>query len=106
VLIDNLIVVKAQISMKAIEDAGRETGFKYGYRLNNVFAMPENLKGLQTYIGDIRFENQELINPGETKIVTVRFLNVPPIRQYIKVGQKWFINEGARTLGYGEILDI
>ena len=102
---DDLIIVKAKIKMKTTEKGGRQFGFKSGYRPNHVFEMPDDLRTLNTYIGDIQFDDQELIQPGETKVVTVRFLNVPEVEKYIKVGQKWFINEGARTLGTGEILE-
>lgn len=103
---DNLIIVKARISMKRTDEGGRMSGFKSGYRPNHVFEMPEDLRKLKTYIGDIQFEDQELIAPGETKIVTVRFLRVHEIENYMKAGQKWFINEGARTLGFGEVLEV
>jgi translation elongation factor EF-Tu-like GTPase len=103
--IKDLIVVKAKITMKTTEEGGRQSGFKSGYKPNHVFEMPDNLKNLRTYIGDIQFDDQDLINPGETKIVTVRFLKVPEIEKYIMPGQKWFINEAARTLGVGEILE-
>jgi translation elongation factor EF-Tu-like GTPase len=103
---DDLIIVRAKITMKTTKDGGRISGFKSGYRPNHVFELPDNLKNLHTYIGDIRFDDQELIEPGETKIVTVRFLKNPEIEKYMNVGQKWFINEAARTLGFGEILEI
>ena len=103
---DDLIIVKAKITMKTTEDGGRISGFKSGYRPNHVFELPHNSKNLRTYIGDIRFDDQELIEPGETKIVTVRFLRNPEIEKYIKVGKKWFINEASITLGFGEILEI
>ncbi len=102
---DDLIVVKAKISMKTTEEGGRQFGFKSGYRPNHVFEIPDNFKDLRTYIGDIQFNDQDLIKPGETKIVTVRFLKVPEIEKYIVVGQKWFINEALNTLGVGEILE-
>lgn len=103
---DDLIKVKARITMKTTEEGGRKFGFKSGYRPNHVFELPDDLRDLKTYIGDIQFDDQELIEPGETKVVTVRFLKVPQIEQFISVGQKWFINEAASTLGYGEILEI
>ncbi|MFM7850709.1 MAG: hypothetical protein ACKO96_02035, partial [Flammeovirgaceae bacterium] len=87
------------------EEGGRHSGFKSGYRPNHVFELPDNFKNLRTYIGDIHFDDQDLIEPGESKIVTVRFLKVPEVEKYINVGQKWFINEGARTLGTGEIIE-
>jgi translation elongation factor EF-Tu-like GTPase len=102
----DLIIVKARITMKATDDGGRKSGFKSGYRPNHVFELPVDLRNLQTYIGDIQFDDQELIEPGEIKIVTVRFLNTPQIERYINAGQKWFINEAAKTVGFGEILVI
>ncbi len=102
---DDLIIVKAKITMKTTEEGGRQSGFKSGYRPNHVFEMSDSLRNLKTYIGDIQFDDQELIEPGETKIGTVRFLKVPEVEKYINVGQKWFINEGARTLGTGEIIE-
>ncbi len=63
---DDLIIVKAKITMKTTEEGGRQSGFISGYRPNHVFEMPENLKNLRTYIGDIQFDDQDLIEPGET----------------------------------------
>lgn len=103
---DDLIIVKAKITMKTTEEGGRKSGFKSGYRPNHVFELPDDLRNLKTYIGDIQFDDQELIEPGETKVVTVRFLKVPQVEQFISVGQRWFINEAAQTLGFGEILEI
>lgn len=103
---DDLIIVKAKITMKTTSEGGRQHGFKSGYRPNHVFELPDDLQKLTTYVGEIQFDDQELIEPGETKIVTVRFLKMPQVEKYIKVGQKWFINEAARTLGYGEILEV
>ncbi|MBD1431593.1 hypothetical protein H8B06_02050 [Sphingobacterium sp. DN00404] len=103
---NDLIIVKAKVTMKTTEEGGRQFGFKSGYRPNHVFELPEDLRSIETYIGDIQFDDQELIEPGETKIVTVRFLKVPKIDTFMRVGQKWFINEAARTLGFGEILEI
>jgi translation elongation factor EF-Tu-like GTPase len=103
---EDLIIVKAKITMKTTAEGGRQFGFKSGYRPNHVFELPDNMQNLKAYIGDIQFDDQELIEPGETKIVTIRFLNIPQVEKYIKVGQKWFINEAARTLGFGEILEV
>ena len=92
--------------MKTSEEGGRKSGFKSGYRPNHVFELPSNIQNMRAYMGDIQFDDQELIEPGETKNVIVRFLKNSQIEKYIKVGQKWLINEGARTLGFGEILEI
>ena len=50
---DDLIIVKAKIKMKTTEDGGRLSGFKSGYRPNHVFELPDNLKYLRAFGGDI-----------------------------------------------------
>lgn len=103
---DDIIIVKAKITMKTTKEGGRKHGFLSGYRPNHVFELPDNLSYLRTFVGDILFDDQQLIEPGETKVVTVRFLKVSEVEKYINIGQKWFINEATRTLGFGEILEI
>ena len=66
---NDLIIVKAKITMKTTVEGGRISGFKSGYRPNHVFELPSDLRNLKTYIGDIQFDDQELIASGETKIV-------------------------------------
>jgi len=105
-LTNDLIIVKARLTMKTTQDGGRQSGFRPGYRPNHVFELPDDLRNLRTFIGDIQFDDQELVEPGETKVVTVRFLKIPGLDKFINVGQKWYINEAARTLGFGEILEI
>lgn len=60
---DDLIIVKAKIIMKTTEEGGRQFGFKSGYRPNHIFEMPDDLRTLNTFIGDILFDDQELIQP-------------------------------------------
>nr|WP_276482587.1 hypothetical protein [Paraflavitalea sp. H1-2-19X] len=103
---NDLIIVTARIHMKKTDEGGRKFGFASGYRPNHVFEIPENGDTLTTYAGDIQFDDQLLVEPGETKVVTVRFLNMSTIAQYMKIGQKWYINEANRTLGFGEILSL
>jgi translation elongation factor EF-Tu-like GTPase len=105
-LINDLIIVEARIYFKTSKEGGRNSGIKSGYRPNHVFEQPKDLKNIRTYIGDILFDEQELIQPGETKIVTVRFLRNPIVEQYIKVGQRWFIYEVPRLVAEGEIIEI
>lgn len=103
---DQFIIVSARITMKTTEEGGRKHGFKSGYRPNHVFVLPEDLKKLTAYMGAIEFSDQELIEAGESKVVTVKFVKTPDIDKYISIGQKWFINEGPKTLGFGEIINI
>jgi translation elongation factor EF-Tu-like GTPase len=103
---NNLIIVKARIKMKTAQEGGRTTGFFSGYRPIHVFEPPKDGQLIVGHGGDIRFEGRELIEPGETAEVIVRFLRTPTVVKYVNVGQKWLICEGARPLGFGEILEV
>jgi len=99
-----LIAIKAKLSLRRTEDGGRQTGIISGYRPNHVFEYDRTGKLLNTFIGDIIFEEQRTIEPGETKEVTVRFLINQPIEKYLDKGQKWWLHEGERLIGEAEIL--
>jgi hypothetical protein len=101
---DGFIIVRAQLTMKKTEDGGRRTGFISGYRPNHVFEYNDQGKLLQTYIGDIVFEGQSTIEPGEVKEVTVRFMMNQPIEKYLDKGRKWWIHEGPILVGEAVII--
>lgn len=100
----DFVIVKARLSMKRIEDGGRETGIISGYRPNHVFEYT-NGQLINTFVGDIKFDGNT-IDPGEQSVVTVRFLRSQPIEKYISIGRRWWIHEGPRVVGEAEILEI
>jgi translation elongation factor EF-Tu-like GTPase len=102
----DLILVKAKIKMKATEEGGRKTGFVSGYRPNHVFEY-ENGKMINSWVGDIQFNDFDLINPGEEKIALVRFIyRQELLDKYLQIGRKWWIHEGPNQLGEAEVLEI
>lgn len=101
-----LIHVQAKFSLTPTENGGRKTGIKSGYRPNHVFEYETNGQFKYAYMGDIQFEDKEWIMPGETKEVLVRFLSAQPIDQYLEVGRKWWLHEGAIQVGEAEIMNI
>jgi hypothetical protein len=102
---EHLIHVKARLTMRPIADGGRQTGFKSGYRPNHVFKYGKN-SVLNTFDGDIQFNHADLILPGTTHEVTVRFLSQQRIDKYLEIGRKWWIHEGSLCLGEAEILSV
>lgn len=102
---DQMLIVRAALTMKPAHENGRETGFTSGFRPNHVFEYREN-QPLNTFIGDIQFEHSELFMPGESHEVIVRFLFHQPIEQYLNVGRKWWIHEGENIIGEAEVLEI
>lgn len=100
------ILVKAKLTLYHAERSSRKTPIHSGYRPNHVFEYDKNGSFRQTYIGQITFEKDELIQLGKTKNVTVEFLKLFDIDKYLTVGRKWWIHEAKYVIGEAEIIDI
>jgi translation elongation factor EF-Tu-like GTPase len=97
--------VRAQLTLLNTEKGGRKTGIKTNYRPNHVFEYEKgNFK--QTYMGQITFDQQEWIMPGESAIVNVEFIDMLDVKRFIEVGRKWWIHEVSKQLGEATILEI
>ncbi len=106
-LIQNGIInVKAKLYLKPTSEGGRENGITTGYRPNHVFEQVIDPQMLKSYIGEIEFQEPKIIYPGDDSEVNVSFLMHPSIEQYMQIGQRWSIHEGAKSVGYAEITDI
>lgn len=101
---NRFLSVKARIKLKTTEDGGRQAGFKSGYRPNHVFELADNSRNNYTYIGEIIFEGKPLIEPGEEREVTVRFLVHQPIEKYLNKGRIWWIFEGPKQVAQAEMI--
>jgi hypothetical protein len=83
------ITIKAKLKIIPKQNGeGRETPIRSGYRPNHVFEYIEG-RMLQTYIGEIRFNDFENIAPGDEKEVTVVFLKYSDIEKYLTIGRNW-----------------
>lgn len=102
----DLICLKARIKMRTTPEGGRKTGFSSGYRPNHVFNHEQEDAWIESFIGDITFDDSELIYPGEERIVTVRFLCYSSIERYLNVGREWYMYEANKLIGVGEILEF
>ena len=101
-----MIHIKANLKLIPTEEGGRQSGIKSGYRPNHVFEYQKNGQFKYAYMGDIQLGQNELIMPGETKEVLVRFLSRQPIDEYINIGRKWWIHEGPNLIGEAEVIGI
>lgn len=99
-----LFSIPASITLLPTENGGRNFGIISGYRPNHVFEYKQNGELLQTFIGDIIFDGQDMILPGETREVTVRFLLNQPIEKYLEKGNTWYLHEGGRLVGKAIVL--
>jgi translation elongation factor EF-Tu-like GTPase len=103
----DLIIVKAKFALYSTDIGGRKTPIISGYRPNHVFEYKENSNDfIATYIGDVNFEGQEFLYPGELIVATVRFLRHGDIERFIQIGRIWWIHEGRNKIGEAEIIEI
>ena len=106
-MISDFIEIIAEFTLYSTDNGGRKTGIATGYRPNHVFEhIGNNNKFKNSYIGDIQFENKELIMPGETYIVKVRFLKHHNITDFIQIGRVWWIHEALYKVGEAKIIRI
>jgi hypothetical protein len=101
---NDLLLIKARVKLISTADGGRKGGIISGYRPNHVFEYNSEGRIEQTFVGDIVFEGSYLLEPGEERIVTVRFLPAQSIEKYLEKGKIWFIHEGAKRIGTAEII--
>jgi hypothetical protein len=98
--------IQARLTLRTTADGGRQTGIKTGYRPNHVFEYKNDGQFQNTYIGEIHFDKDKTILPGETAIVTVCFLTHPDLEKYLQVGRQWYIHEWPKLFGHAEIIKI
>lgn len=99
-----LICVTAKIRFKTEEEGGRVNGIKNGYRPNHVFEYKENGELKEAFMGDIGFDEPEILELGKEYEVAIRFPLVQRIERFMDIGRKWWIHEANRQLGEAEII--
>jgi translation elongation factor EF-Tu-like GTPase len=98
-------IVKAKFRLKPTEEGGRMSGIKSGYRPNHVFEYKDGSM-ISAYMGEIKFDGQEWIEPGEGKFVTVQFTRGQEIERFLTIGRLWWIHEGNRLVGEAVIVEV
>ena len=109
---DNLDVVEnepllviARVALITTDEGGRHSPIVGGYALrpNHNFGNEVNRN---FYIGQIDFEKNDTIYPGDERTVQIRFLNVRGLKELLHVGLKWRIQEGPRLVAIGEVIEV
>ncbi len=92
----------AKLKFVSTEEGGRRTPVHSGYRPHIEFeSYPEYLtSGQQTYI------NKEIVFPGDEVKADIGIMGTEYFAGRLYTGMKFKFCEGARTIGYGEIIDI
>ena len=102
----HLIRVKVKIRLDTTVEGGRRSGIANGYRPNHVFEYKENGEMVEAFMGDVVFENQDLLELGKEYEVMIRFPLVQRIERFMDKGRTWWMHEGPRKIGQAEIIDF
>jgi elongation factor Tu len=100
---DEPIRVLARVHVLAAADGGRRRPFTAKYRPNHNFGGAENRN---FFIGQVEVPEGEWIYPGETRELTITFLNALDLREQLTPGRQWRIQEGSRLVATAELLSL
>ena len=100
---EKLIVVNATIAVVATDKGGRDHPFTNGFRPNHNFGSQDDRF---FFIGQIKIPKGEWVYPGETRDLSVTFLNAPGLYDLLKPGRIWRIQEGSKLIGTGTVIAI
>lgn len=99
----DFIEVRAKIRLLPSAESGRTRPVRGSYRPNHNFFGPDNR---DMTIGFIDLPDGMELHPGESIDLLVKFLNWPGLDSQIYPGRDWRIQEGAKLVGIGTIIEI
>ena len=97
------ITVKAHVHLTAPELGGRPDGIYSGYRPNHNFGGPE---APDFYLGQIETLGGEDIAPGCEGTIKVRFVFRPELRELLRPGREWRLQEALRLVGVAKVIEV
>ena len=100
---DQGISVRANARLLPIAEGGRITPIRGSYRPNHNFFDPDNRNMI---VGFIDLPNGSELHPGESIELPITFWNSDGLERQIYPGREWRIQEGAKLVGIGTVLEI
>lgn len=97
------IIVKANIRLLPTGEGGRALSIKGSYRPNHNFFGPDNR---DMTVGFIDLPDGTELRPGDDTDLLITFWNWPGVEGQIHKGREWRIQEGAKVVGIGTVLDV
>jgi translation elongation factor EF-Tu-like GTPase len=97
------IHVRANIRLLPTAESGRATPIRGSYRPNHNFFGPEDRN---MTVGFIDLPEGVELHPGESIELRIILSNWPGLEAQIFPGREWRIQEGARLVGIGTVLEI
>ena len=97
------ISVRANIRLLPTSEGGRASAIKGSYRPNHNFFGPDDR---EMTIGFIELPDGTELHPGNSIDLPITFWNWPGLEGQISQGREWRIQEGAKLVGFGTILEV
>ena len=95
----DLFMVHATLKILTSQEGGtRKSPVYSGYRPNHVFELKDS-QPVQTYIGQIDWDELKPVSVGDTREVIVKFPAMQPIEEFLEVNKIWWIYEGPSLIG-------
>ena len=98
-----VIKVLASVTLLATGDGGRTGPIRGSYRPNHNFFGADNCEMTVGFI-DLP-EGIELL-PGQSIETPISFWSWPRLAAEIHAGSEWTIQEGAKVVGFGKVLEV
>jgi len=95
--------VRASLTLFDSVQTGRISRPGVRWRPNHNFGPPE---GRAFYIGQVEFDSVEAIQPGETEMVLIRFIDGPGLRENLQTGRTWRIQEGPTWVATATVVEV
>jgi len=97
------VEVRANIRLLLALEGGRDTPIRGSYPPNHNFFGPDDK---QMTIGFIDLPTGRELKPGESCELPITFWNWPGLDGQIYPGREWRIQEGAKLIGIGTVLEV
>ena len=97
------ISVSANVRLLPTSEGGRTSSVRGSYRPNHNFCGPDNRN---MTVGFIDLPEGTELHPGESMDLQITFWNWAGLSEQIYPGQEWRIQEGAKLVGIGTIIEV
>ena len=100
---DKPLTVKARITLLPTDEGGKQKPITKHYRPNHNFGDSSNR---HFFIGQVELDENEWMHPGETRELSITFLNVKGLVEKLQPGVKWRMQEGGKLVGTAEVVEL
>lgn len=99
----SIVTVKAEVRLLSTSEGGRIGPIRGSYRPNHNFFGPNDR---DMTVGFIDLPDGSELHPGQSMKATITFSGWPGLSDQLYQGRKWRIQEGARLVGFGRVIEV